>query len=403
MEYIRTIWQKIEKELSKKEIVVITGPRRVGKTTTLKHLLSKINGKNKLFLDLENIIDRKIFERENYNDVIADLKTRGLNFNEKVYLALDEIQYVKNIPSVIKYLYDHYGIKFILTGSSSYYLKNYFTESLSGRKVLFELLPLSFSEFLLFKQSAAALPDVKIYNPPVKINSALYDLIGDYYKEYVDFGGFPDVAMANSAEEKKQILGDIYSSYINQDVKNLSDFKQISDLRKLVSLLAVRVGNRINTSELSSITGLSRQTVENYIEFLEQTYLIRTLLAESNSQDVKIRKSRKLYFIDTGIASINADLSGGQKFENTVAAQLSHYGQRIGYYENKDGEIDFILRSPIGEKTSKSAAIEAKETPVAADLTALERRSARLNIKNFYIVGRFPTEKFSEYRWGGEL
>ncbi|MDR1418219.1 MAG: ATP-binding protein [Endomicrobium sp.] len=403
MQYTRAIWQNIEKELSKKEVIVITGPRRVGKTTTLKHLLSKIHDENKLFLDLENIIDRKIFERENYNDVITDLKIRGLNFNEKVYLALDEIQYVKNIPSVVKYLYDHYGIKFILTGSSSYYLKNYFTESLSGRKVLFQLLPLSFSEFLLFKQSSAVMPDIKIYNPPSKINSALYDLLSDYYQEYVNFGGFPAVALANSAKEKKQILSDIYSSYINQDVKNLSDFKQISDLRNLVSLLAVRVGNRINTSELSSITGLSRQTVDNYIEFLEQTYLIHTLSVESGSQDVKIRKSKKLYFIDTGIAHINADLSSGQKFENTVAAQLLHYGQRISYHENKHSEIDFILRSSIGDKTSKSVAIEAKETPTAADLAMLERRAAHLNIKNFYIIGRLTTEKFSKYRWGGEL
>ncbi len=398
MLYQRTIWPDIENHLQKKEVIIITGPRRVGKTTTLGHLLGKIETTNKLFLDLENIVDRKIFEKVDYNDVITELTTRGLDFSRKVYLALDEVQFIKNISSVVKYLYDHYDIKFILTGSSSYYLKNHFTESLAGRKVLFELLPLSFEEYLAFKKATVTRPRFHLFEAPAKMNEGLYDIVNDHYQEYVKYGGFPSVVLASSAADKKRILSEIYSSYINYDVQNLSDFKQITDLRNLVSILATRVGNRINTSELSSITGLARQTVDTYIEFLEQTYLIRTLSVESRSTDVKVRKSRKLYFIDTGIASVNADLSSGQKFENTVAAQLSHICGQVKYFENKDGEIDFIVRSG-----QKAAAIEAKETPTATDATTLARRAKRLGVDTSYVVGRLATEKFNAYAWGGEL
>ena len=92
--------------------------------------------------------------------------------------------------------------------------------------------------------------------------------------------------LAKSAADKERLLSEIYSSYINYDVQNLSDFKQINDLRNLISLLATRVGNRINTSELSSITGLSRPTVDTYLEFLEQTYLVRTLSVDSQQRDL---------------------------------------------------------------------------------------------------------------------
>lgn len=398
MPYSRTLWKNIEEHLARREVIIITGPRRVGKTTTVHHLLEKIDSPNKLFLDLENVINRKLFEKDDYNDVVTDLTTRGLDFSQKVYLALDEVQFIKNIASVVKFLYDHYDIKFILTGSSSYYLKNHFTESLAGRKVLFELLPLSFAEYLVFKGEAVNRPPYDVFSAPARMNHALYDFVYDRYQEYISYGGFPSVVLADTMAEKQQLLEDIYSSYINYDVQTMSDFKNIADLRNLVSLLAVRTGNRINTSELSSITGLSRQTVDAYVAFLEQTYLVRTVPVESDSADVRVRKSRKLYFVDTGIAHINADLSSGQKFENTVAAQLVHMDGRLSYFENKDGEIDFIVRSG-----NQAAAIEVKETPTAADLSSLARRARRLGIATSYIIGRLKTEKFDTYVWGGEL
>ena len=394
----RKLWQELKKYLDEKQALVITGPRRVGKTTTLRWLLAQTRSKNQIFFDLENLADRAIFEVVDYNDVIETLKTRGLDVKSKLYVAIDEIQFLPNITSVIKYLYDHYDIKFYLSGSSSYYLKNHFSESMSGRKYLFELLPLAFQEFLDLRGAKYVLPEVD-WGQVATFPNALFDELQNYYEEYIKFGGFPDVVLAESKEVKKRLITEFYSTYINQDVLSLADFRDTSGLRKLVSLLAARIGNRINILELSNVSGLSRDTINVYIEFLERTYLIRTIGVESTSEDVKIRNLKKLYFVDNGIAAINADLSSGQKFENALAAQLAGYGE-LSYYDNGRQEVDFILRP----KSGGTIALEAKETPTETDLRTLEFVAAsRLKVDDFAVIGRQKSQKFVNYRYGGEL
>ena len=139
---IRKIFAELENHLNRPQATVITGMRRVGKTTALKLLLNKIEHTNKIYLDFEKIENRVLFNQNSYGDTESGLKAMGLDFTKPAVLALDEIQLVPHSPSIIKYLYDTYTIKFILTGSSSYYLKNHFTESLAGRKRIFEMYPL---------------------------------------------------------------------------------------------------------------------------------------------------------------------------------------------------------------------------------------------------------------------
>jgi len=375
---------------------VITGPRQVGKTTTLKWLLEQIP-ENKAYLDLTLASAQRLFDHEDYDNVANHLKGLGLDFAKRPVLAIDEIQYSRQIPRVIKYLYDHHGVKFILSGSSAFYLKNHFSESLSARKIVYELLPLSFREFL-------ALKDVKYKPAPSdfnKVSSAVFDsfahaTLSAFYDEYIAFGGFPGVAASDTVERKQRMLDVIYSSYINLDVAQLADFKSVSDLRKLVSLLAARVGSRLNVDELSKITGLSRPTVTSHIAFLEQTYLIRLLPAFSKSPSVRERIPKKVYFVDTGIAGINADLAGGAKFENTLCHQLQALGETC--FSSKGGEIDFVL-----SRGKKVIALEAKETPVDSHLNELRRRSAHIQADSLAIVGRNPSAKFNQYIWGGSL
>ena len=392
----RDIWTTLKKELGNKEILVITGPRQVGKTTTLKWLLEQIP-ENKAYLDLTLASTQRLFEFKDYDNVVNHLKGLGLDFTKRPVLAIDEIQYSKNIPRVIKYLHDHHGIKFILSGSSAFYLKNHFSESLSARKIIYELLPLSFREFL-------ALKSVKYKPAPLdfsKVSDAVFDsfahgTLSALYNEYIEFGGFPGVVASETVERKQRMLDVIYSSYINLDVAQLADFKSVSDLRKLVALLAARVGSRLNVDELSKITGLSRPTVASHIAFLEQTYLVRLLSAFSKSPSVRERIPKKVYFVDTGIASINADLSGGAKFENTLCHQLQARGKT--YFSNKGGEIDFVLA-----RGGKVIALEAKETPVDNHLGELRRRAAHIPTDSFAVVGRNLSAKFSQYIWGGSL
>lgn len=392
----RQIWAKLAKEIKTDEVVVITGPRQVGKTTTLKWLLDHIPSANKLYFDLENLLDRELFETKNYDSLLLEFQNRGMSLEKKIFIGLDEIQLLENLPSVVKYLYDHYQIKFFLTGSSSYYIKNRFSESMAGRKIIYEMFPLSFSEFIDFKGLNYAIDSQDFFKK--EFSTAAYLQLKDYYQEYIEFGGLPKVVLTQDKSRKRQLLEEIFSSYINIDVQTLADFKSTVDLRRVIKLLASRIGSRLNTSEISKITGLTRVTIDNYVQFLEQTYLIRTIPAFSRSTDVQVRLQKKPYFIDTGIANINADLSSGGKFENTICHQLYLGGGKVSYYLDRDGEIDFII-----DDGREGQAFEVKETPTQADDKTLRRRAEKLGITKCRVIGREPAATFADFLWGGSI
>src|SRR3990167_2681965 len=307
-----------------------------------------------------------------------------------MYLAIDEIQHSPNLPSVVKYLYNHYKIKFFLTGLSSYYLKNKFTESMAGRKIIFEMFPLSFSEFLDFKGVDYSIPDFKY---DIEFSDFAYNKLKTYYDEYIQYGGLPRVVEADSHDEKRKLLEQIYSSYINLDVQSLSDFKSTSDFTKVVRVLSASIGSKVNVSEISKITGVSRPTLLIYFSFMEQTYLMRFVRAYSGSIKVSERLAPKVYAVDTGIAGINYDLSAGVKFENTVANQLALLG-KINYLD-ANGEVDFILEGKY--------AFEIKETPTGSYLKKLEKRANVVNLSKFRLIGQNKPANFNDFLWGGYI
>lgn len=391
MYYQRKIHPNLSTHLKRKQITIITGMRRVGKTTLVKQLLNEIVSHNKIYFDLERLDNRELFGEKNYDAIIYTLKQRGLNFNNKTYIVLDEIQLVKNIPSVLKYLYDNYNIKFIVTGSSSFYIKNLFTESLAGRKKIFELYPLDFGEFLTFK--GISYQKNKLFSH--SFNSGEYERLKTYYKEFIEYGGFPEVALTENTEEKKDLLSDIVSSYVNIDIKSLADFRSQKNIYRLIKMLASRVGTRLDYSKLSRLTGISRATIQNYIDFFEKTYLIARLPVFTKNPDREIVKAHKLYFCDTGIVASLSEIDSGSKFENAVFSQLHHHGE-LRYYALKNGrEIDFIL--------NKTIAVECKESPMQSDKKRLERLAHIPGMKKYYLIGRRKTPRFNDYIWGGDI
>lgn len=388
----RPIYDQLVPHLQRKQVTVLTGMRRTGKTTLLRQLMRDSHITQKFYFDLERIDMRTLFSEPNYETIVYALTQQGANFKERILIALDEIQFVPNLPSVIKYLYDTYDIKFIVTGSSAYYMKNLFSESLAGRKKIFEIFPLNFSELLIFN---GLQPLQKTIPEATRYIESEYERLKNYYETYITFGGFPEVVLAQTIEEKKDLIHDILSSYINFDITLLSDIRNPANLYKLIQLLSVRVGTKLDISKLTSITGISRPTVENYLDLLEKSYLIRTVPVISNSPDREITKAKKVYFLDNGIASISADLGSGSKFENAVFNQLLHRGE-LAYYQLKSGkEIDFIL--------NRQACFEVKETATETDLKNVCKLASNLNIDQCYVIGRHPTKTFQNYIWGGFL
>lgn len=391
MFYRRKIYTELLSHAQTPLVTVLTGMRRTGKTTLVEQLLKDVPNKNSLYLDLQRPDNRELFDEKNYEAINEAFVARGLRVDEPMIVALDEIQLAPDSPSAIKYLLDHHKIKFIVTGSSSYYLKNLFSESLSGRKKLFELYPLDFGEFLTFKNVSFSQTDWQ----KGAFNVSEFNRLSSYYEEFVRFGGFPQVVLAKSEDDKRDLLLDIMSSYVNIDIRSLADFSDERNLYSLAKLLAARIGSRVEYSKLSRLTGISRPTVTNYISFFEKTYLISTIPAYTKSIDRETVKSRKLYFCDTGLANTLAELSGGAQFENTLFNQLARVGQ-VQYFALKTGhEIDFIL--------NENLAIEAKETPLENDLAHLSRMAQGARISRFKLVGRHRSPKFTDYIWAGSI
>jgi len=375
----RLLFNQIIKYIDSPEAIVITGMRRVGKTSLIRFIYDKIDSDNKIFLDLENPLNQKYFEEENYETIKSTLEFLGLDFTKKSYLFLDEIQLLKKIPSVVKYLIDHYQIKCFLTGSAVYYLKNFFTESLAGRKYIFELFPLNFKEFLLFKGSNIKLPDnLKT------LNKSVFDTISNLYEEYLLFGGFPEVVLKKNTDGKRRSLEDIFTSYFQLEVLRIGDFKRNNKIRDLILLLMQRVGSKLDIQKLSRELSISRPTLYQYISFLEDTYLIKTIKPFSKGKDIEIRKMPKVYICDCGLVNNFTKLDEGALFENNIFQNLRIKGE-INYYQRKSGVgIDFIL--------NRNTAIEVKINPSRQDLNKLLRITAELGIKESFIVSK----KFSE-------
>ena len=369
------LYKEIEPFINSPQAIIITGMRRVGKTSLLKFIFNRIDTPNKLFLDLENPVNQKYFEIEDYERIKLELEILGLDFSKRAFLFLDEIHQVKNIPSVVKYLIDHYNVKCFLTGSASFYLKNLFSESLAGRKYVFELFPLTFAEFLTFKGSKINIPsDPKLITKPV------FDTISNLYEEYLLFGGFPEVVLKESIEEKKRCLEDIFSSFFQMEVLKLGDFRKNKIIRDLIMILMERIGFKLDMQKLSKELGISRTTLYNYISFLEATYFIYLVKPFSKTKDVEIRKIPKVYLCDSGLANHFARIDEGRLFENNVFQNLRVKGE-VNYYQRKSGvEIDFIL--------NKKRAFEVKVTPTEKELKKLKELSQKLGLEEFKMVSK---------------
>lgn len=388
-------------------VIVLTGQRRVGKTTALRWLLSQAPTNNKLYLDLERLDQRAVFSESNYDLVLEFLRNRGLDLTQPAIVALDEIQYAPNLPSIVKYLYDGGGVpggegapgqlKFLLTGSSSYYLKNLFSESLAGRKVVFEMFPLSFGEFLTFKQTP--------YRPRSSFAERRFDSyefarLKGHYEEFLLYGGLPEVVLTPTPEIKMEMLRDVLSSYITFDVRALADFQKIGELQQLLRVLAARIGNKLDNTKLATIIGLSRPTLLQYLEFLEKTYIICRVPAYTANPDRAVAVGKKVYFYDNGLANTLARIGEGALFENAIFNQLRPYGTLCYLGRGSDYEVDFILQ---GEPGTPPTAFEVKTHPTQTDKHKLLRIAAAHGMGEAYLIGRFPTPGFDDFLWGGHL
>lgn len=342
----RQIVPQLEQHLRKKEITLLLGPRQSGKTTILKILEKKLlkHGQKTLFLNLDIVADQEIVA--NQTDFIVYLK--NLSAKYKVYVFIDEIQRIVNAGLFMKGVYDsNLHCKFILSGSSALEIKSKIVEPLTGRKKTFFLSTLTFDEFVGFNE-----PEIRNLKPIPKIyQETMLNLLD----EYVRFGGYPRVVISKTEEEKISHLEEIYSSYLEKDIELYFDVRNKSSFLKMVSILAGEMGGVLNKDQLAGMIGSSRMTVDNFLSYLEGSFVLHTVQPFFKRPHKEIVKSPKIYFFDLGLRNMliknftafNIRPDKGVLLENFVLncllEKLSSV-EKINYWRTKVGaEMDFVI------------------------------------------------------------
>ncbi len=376
----RFLYHEIVRYLDHKNALIITGMRQVGKTTLMKQIYDDVKGV-KLWFDFDNPLDTMHFESDDYNGIFNDLLRQC--GGEKPVIFIDEIQNFPKITSIIKYHIDKYNLKYIVTGSSNFYLRNLFPESLSGRKFLFVLKPLDFREMIFFTQPEPAPPNgspSRTLDPEALSGKPVTEFkpLEGLYDEFIEYGGFPEVIMTKDNNVKKMVLRNIFASFFEKDLTLMSEIKDIRELRNLILLLLPRTGNMLDITRLASELGISRVKVYDYLELLQGTFFLYLVPKYSNSIDRSVAGGKKVYFSDTGLLNIMGRVNDGQLFENTVANQLSVYGDLSFYNKRNSAEIDFIL--------NKEIAFEAKLNAIHSDRGKVLKTASQIGIKNCFVV-----------------
>ncbi|MEI8048245.1 MAG: ATP-binding protein [Bacteroidota bacterium] len=267
----RDLEKTINSRLFKRKVIVIVGPRQVGKTTLLQ-LIANSSDKRKLFLNCdEPDIRRKL-------DLPTSAQLKAL-IGDAELVFIDEAQRVKDIGITLKLMIDAIPEKqIIVTGSSALELSNSINEPLTGRKYEYKLFPFSFGEL---SRERGLLEESRLV------------------EHRMIYGMYPDVV--NNQGNEHEILTNIASSYLYKDIFEFQDIRKPEIIEKLIQALALQIGNEISFHELSQLVGVDSATIQRYIDLLEKSYIIFHLRSFSRNVRNELKKSRKIYFFDNGI------------------------------------------------------------------------------------------------------
>ncbi len=354
----RYIFNALKQRIKDKRYIILTGPRQVGKTTVLKQLFEEIGSYyNKTFyisLEEPGILNILNEHPENLFKYVSKPPDRVSDVSEKYYVFIDEVQYLRNPSNFLKYNFDFYAdtLKLIVTGSSAFYIDTRFTDSLAGRKWLFQMYSMSFEEFLDFRGYDYLITEVNRLRTDNSALSVHMNILRVLLDEYISYGGYPAVVLENDVEEKKRILKELVYTYLKRDILE-SGIMLEDDMFRLLTLLAHKTGTVLNYNSIAQTLGLSPHTVEKYILTLRKCFHIHTIRPYFTNIGKSLRKMNKFYFNDTGFRNVLVDdfrnlslrQDKGFLLENYVFTRLRdlYDAEKLFYWRTSDGnEIDFI-------------------------------------------------------------
>ncbi len=316
----------ILKWLNRRKVIVITGARQVGKTTMLKKMFP--NNGNTLWLNADETSIRERFDKKDLHvleQIIGDYQT----------IILDEVQRIKDPGILLKLLADNYPDRqFIATGSSALEISDQVFEPLTGRQILIHLYPFTLAELYPHKSD-------------FEIEKEL-----DFH---LIFGSYPEIC--NNRIDAEVLLKNLSNQYLYKDVLSWKDIRKPELLDKLLRLLAFQIGSEVSVHELSKQLQVKSETVENYIDLLEKSYVVFRLKSYSNNSRKEISKMSKIYFWDNGIRNaiinqfnpLSLRNDAGALWENFIIAERMKMNAFLGnntrtfFWRNyNQSEVDYL-------------------------------------------------------------
>jgi len=270
--YNRLIEPQLEQQFFKSKVVILTGARQTGKTTLVKKILAESAYRDSVrFFNCDNPTDRDALNNQDLEFL------KGLIGNAKL-VFIDEGQKVETIGQTLKLLVDYYQDQkqILVTGSSSFKT----SEALTGRKFVFHLFPLSLEEIYSDKNMLTVLKELPTH---------------------LVYGNYPEVAGLAAFADKKRRLEELAASYLYRDILEFQKIKSPTLLTNLLRALAWQIGSEVSYTELSSLLGIDKNTIERYVDILEKNYIVFRLSPYATNKRKEISKLRKIYFFDVGI------------------------------------------------------------------------------------------------------
>lgn len=332
----REVYPKIQKFMKEKQIIALTGLRRTGKTTIMHKIIQDaIQGgkppENILYFSFDEFQEteiRKVIKE--YEEIL------GKDFKkEKTLLLLDEVQKLRNWSNQVKTIYDIHGenTKVVVSGSESLFIRKEAKETLGGRIYEFKIKPLTFMEYLGFKGKKEELKPVNLYEKELK----------RLFREYTKTLGFPELVGTTDREIiRKYIQENVVEKIIYRDLETLLHTRATAKLESILKILMENPGQVIKIQDLSSELGLTRQTLSNYLTYLEKAFLVKKLYNYSENQRKTERKLKRYYptVLSAAMLFDETTRTRSQVFEWTLANQLEIDFFWRDQYKN---EVDFIL------------------------------------------------------------
>ncbi len=349
-----SVLEQIEKWMSSDMIIILTGLRRIGKTTIMMLLIRKLLEEGIAPEDIFYVsLDDYALDGQSILEIVEEYRTlHKLPVEKKVYLFLDEVAYKDRFQQQLKTLYDRENVKIVASSSSSSVLKDKMA-FLTGREIVIKIFPLEFPEYLEFRN--------------IYIKKRDEHLEERYFEEYLQTGGLPGYVL----KPERQYLQTVVDDIISKDIIAFYNIKNKQVIKEFFLLLMERAGKQVSINKVSKILKISPDTTKRYLGYFEETYLVYTIQRHGTTNE-QLLSPQKMYGADLGIRNLYTGFRDkGSVFENYIFLVILKRNPVFLNYVNEKGiEIDFFINKRLLVEVKYNRTLNEKQERFFKDFPA---------------------------------